>query len=131
MRPDPPLPSLRDLERELAGRTSPEPPARLRDRILAAVAAERHLATDRPPRPLWKGVWAAAAAVVLALNLAMSAVNAFRYESLSSGVAQPGRAAPTDADDRFPSFAASALTRLTPAPDAELVARRFLEQKEN
>jgi hypothetical protein len=146
MRPDPLLPNQPDLEHELAARTCPEPPAGLRDRILATVSAQRRPTTQGSPRRRWHVLWQAAAAVVLALNLAMSAVNGCRYESLHPRVAepggftlgrpipvltQPGAPAPTDGEDRFQAFAASALAQLTPAPDAGPVSRRFFEQEEN
>lgn len=132
MRPDPLLPGQRDLEHELAGRTCPEPPAGLRDRILAAVSAERQAATPRRPRNLWNAVWPAAAAVVLALNLAMSARNGVRYEAIASRVAEPGGVAlHTGTDDRFQTFAANALAQLTATPDAGSVSRGFFEREEN
>jgi hypothetical protein len=78
-----------------------------------------------------------AAAVVLALNVAMSAANGFRYRSLPVRVADPaGRAEVVpppgaETDDRPWPFAASAVARLAPAPDAGAVARRFFEQEGN
>src|SRR4051794_23540771 len=70
-----------DLERQLAGRGCPEPAADLRDRILGAVGSAKR--QQQPPtRRLWPVVWRVAAAVILALNLALSAANGFRYASL-------------------------------------------------
>jgi hypothetical protein len=122
MHPDLHPPGPGDLERALGRRACPEPAADLPDRILAAVAAERQPA----PRPQWTVPWRAAAAVVLALNLALSAANGLRYGSLSSAVVEP-----REGDGSFRAFAAGALAQLAPAPDAGPVARRFVEQQED
>src|SRR5262245_27746848 len=129
MRPDPLPPSLRDLEARLARRPAPEPGADFRARVLGAVADER----DRPvpARRRWRLAWQAAAAIILAMNLAMSAANGIRFQPLTASAA-PGvarRAAPPRAPDaldengRFERFAASALASLTPAPDAGALGR--------
>ncbi len=71
----PPLPDdLADLERRLAGRPRPDPPAELRSRVLSAVGRAR-----RPP-DFGLGWFAAAAAVLalLAINLSMSVANGAR-----------------------------------------------------
>jgi hypothetical protein len=139
MRPDPPLPDRRDLERELAGRTCPEPPADLRNRILAALAAQRQ-AMSPAPHKRWRMVWQAAAAVILAGNLVLSAANGLRSQSLlsregeSAGVAHTGplpEPAGNEPDARFWAFAANALTELKPAPDADSLCRHFFEKQEN
>jgi hypothetical protein len=132
MRPDPLVPGRRDLEHELAGRTCPEPAADLRDRILAAVAAQR----PRARRRLWSYAAHAAAALVLVLNLALSVSNGFRYEAISARVVPtasgwPPQGPPANAADRFQMFAATVLARLPAAPDAGPVSQRFFEQQEN
>jgi hypothetical protein len=140
MRPDPPPPGPPDVEHELTGRTCPEPSQGLRDRILAAVSAERRTVPALPAGNPRKMVWQAAAVVVLALNLAMSVANGLRYQSLAARVAppngmaqrQPQRGpAPADVDDHLPPFAATALAQLRPAPDPAAIARRYLDYKEN
>ena len=126
-------PNPQDLESLLARRPCPEPDAGLRERVLAAVRAEQG-------RPVWSRgarAWEAAAAVVLALNLALSAANGLRYQSLPVGVAEsPGRADPgpppsIETDDRPWPPAPSAVARLAPSPDAGAVARRFFELEGN
>jgi hypothetical protein len=121
----------------LAHRRCPEPEAGLRERVLAAVQAEQ----GRPARGrgtgAWGRAWQAAAAVVLALNLALSAANGLRYQALPARVADlPGRAGPgpapvAETEDRPWRLAAAAVARLAPAPDAGAVARRFFEQEGN
>ncbi len=132
MNPDPFPPDLPDLEGWLTRRPCPEPGAGLRDRILAAARAEqRRLAQSRGTRA-WGLAWRAAAAVVLAVNVALSAANGFRYQALPVRAADPAEVAPlAETPDRPAPFAASAVARLTPAPDVEAIARRFFEQKEN
>lgn len=84
----PKLPSeLERLERELARRPRPEPSAGLRDRVMRAVEAELGRAEPcraEPPRMRahgWLGFAVAAAATVLIwMNLSMSAASATRYE---------------------------------------------------
>ena len=135
MRPDRPLP---DLERGLASRACPEPPAGLRDRVLAAVSAERRPAGQRPPRRRWDLVWQAAAAAVLALNLGMSAANAVRFQRLAavpSGEVAPaprmaGPRVPGASDDEDPvqRFAARALAGLRPAPDVGALGRACFQR---
>ena len=76
MMPDPLPPELRALERELAARPRPEPPADLRSRVLSAVMVER---PSPRPTPAQGGfgwfVAATAAAVLLAINLSASVAN--------------------------------------------------------
>jgi hypothetical protein len=132
MHPDPSPPDLPDLERFLTLRPCPEPGAGLRARILAAARAEqpRH-ARSRGARA-WGLAWRAAAAVVLALNVALCAANGFRYQALPVRAAGPAAVAPlAETPDRPEPFAASAVARLTPTPDVGAVARRFFEHKEN
>src|SRR5579884_370140 len=131
MNPDPSPPDLPDLERWLTRRPCPEPGAGLRDRVLAAARAER----PRPARGrgarAWGRAWRAAAAVVLALNVALSAANGFRYQALPARAAGPAAVAPLAETPDLPApFAASAVARLTPAPDVGAVARRFFEHEE-
>jgi hypothetical protein len=76
MTPDPLPPDLLALERELAARPLPGPPAKLRARVLAA--ARREGATPRP-EPSQGGFGrfavATAAAALLAINLSASVAN--------------------------------------------------------
>jgi hypothetical protein len=68
----PPLPDdLADLERRLADRPRPDPPAELRSRVLSAVSRAG------PPTDVGFGWFTAAAAVLalLAINLSMSVAN--------------------------------------------------------
>jgi hypothetical protein len=104
----------------------------MRDRLLAAVGGEQdRTAPTRGARP-WGWVWQAAAAVILILNLAMSAANGFRYQSLSVRAADPADfVTDTGTDDRFWASAAGALARLTAAPDAGHAGRLFFELKEH
>jgi hypothetical protein len=70
--------------------------------------------------------------VVLALNVALSAANGFRYQALPGRDAGPAEVAPVaETADGPEPFAASAVARLTPAPDVETVARHFFEYQEN
>jgi len=77
-----PLPKeLRELERRLEGRWGGEPSGALRGRVMRAV--ERGLA-DKGGRPARRGLtWsyaaAAAAAVILGMNLSMEAVSVTRF----------------------------------------------------
>ena len=70
-------PDLKELERCLAARSRPQPPPDLRQRVLATV---RHELGAQPAhtRRGWAGFWqyaAAAAGLLLVLNLAMSMGN--------------------------------------------------------
>jgi hypothetical protein len=68
MRDDTLPPGLAALERELSGASGADPPADLRRRVLTAVGEEL---AARPRRP-WRVAFAAAAAVLLWVNLSMS-----------------------------------------------------------
>ena len=71
-------PELGELEQRLAARLRPQPPADLRPRVLAAVRLElaaRPAAAQRKWRRTWQYAAAAAAGVLLVLNLAMSMDN--------------------------------------------------------
>src|SRR6185437_15095788 len=94
MNPDPFPPDLPDLERWLALRPCPEPGAGLRDRILAAARAERPRLARSRGACAWGLAWRAAAAVVLALNVALSAANGFLYRALPVRAAGPAGGAP-------------------------------------
>jgi hypothetical protein len=132
MNPDPFPPDLPDLEQWLTRRSCPEPGAGLRDRILTAARAEQRLLARSRGTRAWGLAWRAAAAVVLALNVALSAANGFRYQALPVRAAGPAEVAPlAETPDRREPFAASAVARLTPAPDVEAIARRFFKHKEN
>jgi hypothetical protein len=88
----------------------------------------------------WRLVWSVAAAVVLALNLGMSAANGIRFQRLYTAAAAQGgferqAARPRvpdgfDANERFHAFAASALAHLTPAPDAGALGRHLFSKEE-
>jgi len=131
---------LRDLEERLAGRPCPEPAADFRARVLAAMTNSRTPSISRPAGRRWRLVWQAAAAVVLALNLGMSAANGMRFQRLTSHAAAPAgfepcapRPAAADAfdpNDPFEALAASALASLTPAPDAGALCRNFFSDLE-
>jgi hypothetical protein len=132
-------PGLRELEQALARRPAPEPPADLRARVLSAMSAPVPAA---PRRAAWHWglAWKAAAAVVLALNLALTAANASRYRRLAEAppadaplaryVTAPGAAGATDADDRIPILTASALANWAPAPDAGPLGRSVFSTEE-
>jgi len=131
MRPDPLPPELSDLERDLAARAGPEPPPGLRDRALAAAAAERR-AAGRPPHRAFARAWLAAAAV-LVLNLAMTVDTALHSRALHAPPGErpvPAPAVTVGEDDTFQTFAAGALARLRPAPDPGAVSRRLIEYQE-
>ncbi len=73
---DPLPPDLLGLERELAARPQPDPPAELRSRILSAVERERPGLRTRPaPRGFGRFAAATAAAALLAINLSASVAN--------------------------------------------------------
>ncbi len=114
MNPKPLPPGARNLEDLLAHRPGPEPAADFRARILSALAASSSDGVSARPGPAWRLVWQAAAAVVLALNLAMCVANGQRYQRLVA--AAPGDAAPAPAraemfaaQDRLDALAAGAL----------------------
>ena len=136
MNPEPLPPGLRDLEERLARRPCPEPAADFRSRVLGAMTNAGALPAPEGAGPRWRLAWRAAAAVVLALNLAMCAANAVRFQRLS-GVAVAGdfeRRPPVpdafDAADRLQRFAARALANLAPAPDAGALGRRLFSNEE-
>jgi hypothetical protein len=138
MNPEHLPPALRDLEELLARRPGPEPAADYRARILSGMAqhapARPSAATGR--RSPW--LWRTAAALVLALNLAMSVGNSARFRRLETVVAavdQPARpwppvAAVLDTEDRFAALAATALAHLNLAPHAGALGRQLFTAKE-
>jgi hypothetical protein len=76
MIPDPLPPDLHALERALADRPRPGPSADLRDRVLAAIRAERPgPRADRPRTGFARFAAATAAAALLAINLSASVAN--------------------------------------------------------
>jgi hypothetical protein len=132
MKSDPFPPDLPELERWLARRPCPEPGVELRDRILAAARSEQRLLARSRGTRAWGLAWRVAAAVVLALNVALSASNGFRYQALPVRAAGPSAVAPlAETPDRQAPFAVSAVAQLTPAPDVEAIARRFFKNEEN
>src|SRR5262245_31994379 len=84
MRPDPLPPSLRDLEDRLARRPRPEPVADFRARVLRAMTTARDRPVSGRSGRRWRLIWQAAAAVLLALNLGMSAANGIRFQRLAT-----------------------------------------------
>lgn len=132
MTPEPLPPDLRELESLLTRRPTPQPDAAMRDRVFAALATDR----DRVSMPtqvasatsrVWTIGWRVAAAVVLLLNLGLSAANGVRFQSLQ--VRGPERT--VEADNRFPAFVSRAVAQVTPARDTGLVCQIFFERTEN
>ena len=75
-------PELKRLERLVAERDRPEPSADLKERVLRSVEAEL-LQAELPPQPVagwWAFAAAAAASMVLAFNLSLSAARATSYD---------------------------------------------------
>ena len=71
-------PELKSLEQHMAARSRPQPPAGLRPRVLAAVCRElaaQAARTRRGRAGFWQYVAAAAAGILLVLNLLMSMGN--------------------------------------------------------
>lgn len=71
-------PDLKSLEQRLAARSRPQPPAGLRPRVLAAVCHElaaQPARTRRGGAGFWQYAAAAAAGILLVLNLLMSMGN--------------------------------------------------------
>src|SRR5262245_31812093 len=95
MPPDPLLPDPADLEDRLARRSCPEPAADFRARVLSAVAGARDQPAAQRPGRRWR-LWQAAAAVILALNVGMSAANGIRFHRLAATAAAA-------ADERRPA----------------------------
>jgi hypothetical protein len=137
---DPLLPSNREIEQALAQRFCPEPSADLRDRIRRAVSAQRDSAGRLPLRPGWKYVWQAAAAIVVALNLWMTAANTVRVGRLAPadmvedspppGMAEPEAPDTFDTNDPLNQLAVRALANLAPAPQAGVLGRNFFSNEE-
>ena len=124
-------PNLRELEERLARRPGPQPVADFRARVLRATTDTRSLPV--PQRPGWRRglVWRAAAVVVLAVNLGMSAGNGIRFQRLNSP--DPAQPAPRDGvlvQDRFQALAARALATWTAAPDLGTAHRNLFSMKE-
>jgi hypothetical protein len=124
-------PDLRDLEARLARRPGTAPAADFRARVLGATA-------DALARPVaWRGgrgwglVWRAAAVIVVAMNLGLSAANGVRFQHLTAAAQQrPMPAAGVDQEDRFLAWAAPALANWTPAPDVGAAGRNIFSMKE-
>jgi hypothetical protein len=139
MLPDPLPPGPDDLEDQLARRPCPEPGADFRARVLRALADLRDRSTPERKGRRWRIVWQAAAALILALNLAMTVANGIRFQRLSTpAVAEEDPARRRwprvpdvfEANDGLQRFAASALAGLTPAPDAGVLSRHFFNREE-
>jgi hypothetical protein len=137
---DPLLPDPSDVEQALAGRRCPEPSAGLRDRILTAVSAQRDAPRRPHPRKRWQHIWQAAAVIVVAANLWMTAANTVRFGRLEPRAGVEARrvrpAAEHDIPDTFDGndplnqLVASVLANLTPAPQAGTLGRRFFSNEE-
>jgi hypothetical protein len=134
MRSEPLPPDLRELQEQLARRPCPEPAADFRARVLSAMANADRLPVAARFARRWRLVWQVAAAVVLALNLGMSAANAVRFQRLTPPAltqpVPPGVADPFDANDRFQRVATRALAGLTPAPDIGPLSRNCFTREE-
>ncbi len=127
MNPEPLPPHLREWEERLARRPGPEPPAELRTRFLSAVNEARPLA--RRTGRSWPIVWRVAAAVILVLNLGLSAANGIRFRQLASPRTTGSNRMMAVADDRWSVLAASAVATLSPAPDTGALGRDFFSDK--
>src|SRR4051794_25552886 len=125
MRPDEAPPSLPELEEQLARRSCPAPDADFRARVLREMADARQ--PHNPPAGWW---WRIAAAVILALNVAMTVGNAIRYQGLATPPVARVNASP-DTEDSFDRAAARALANVVRAPDAGALARRVFSTQEN
>jgi hypothetical protein len=133
-------PNLRDLETQLTGRTYREPPGTYRARVLEAMANAPTSQVNQAGRR-WNRLWQAAAAVILALNLGMSAANGVRFQSLNQASLSGGNSesytvlrkvsGAFEGDDCLLAFAERALAKLKPAPDVGVPGRNFLSNKEN
>jgi hypothetical protein len=131
MNPEPLPPDLRDLEARLARRPGPEPAADFRARVLGATADALARPVVRRGGRGWGLVWRAAAVIVVALNLGLSAANGVRFQHLTSMAQQhPAPAAAVDQEDRFLAWAAPALANWTPAPDVGAAGRNIFSTKE-
>jgi hypothetical protein len=124
---------LAGLEHRLAERAPPQPPPALRPRVLAAGREELH----RPPpgfvaRQGWR-LAGTAAAVLLALNFALSAANHAtlagnpgRDEAPAAARERAAFAGLPEDEVRFRLLLASAGARLTPAPDVGRLSDRLV-----
>jgi len=135
MNPEPLPPDLRELEDRLARRPCPEPAADFRARVLGAMTNATPVSVPERAGRRWRFVWRAAAAVILALNLALSAANAIRFQRLSADAGEaegrPGIAAAFEAEDRWQRFAVRALTNLAPAPEVGAPGGYLFSHEEN
>jgi hypothetical protein len=101
----------------------------LRARVVRAAAAAVPVPIRQARR--WGLVWRAAAVIVLALNLGMSAANGVRFQRLNASAQErPNPVAAVEVDDPFQALAARALANWTPAPDTGTVRRIVFSTKE-
>lgn len=141
MTPDPLLPDLLALERELAARARPEPSAELRSRVLTM--ARREWTVPRPDpvrRDFGRFAAATAAAVLLAINLSASLANNTDWHLSGSSVGPDiaevaGRIRELAPDipkreARRQAVLLRATANLTPAPAPVAPADRTLWHKE-
>jgi hypothetical protein len=144
MTPDPLPPDLLALERELAARWQPDPPADLRSRVLAAAGEAITIRQPIPTRTGFAGFAAAtAAAALLAINLSTSVANDVDWRSTApadetavADIAAQVRALDPDVTDReafrqvFLLHTAANLTATpmpTPSADRILLSHKDLE----
>jgi hypothetical protein len=137
MNPEALPPNLRDLEELLARRPGPEPAADHRGRILGAIVSAETRTGSKSTGRHWRIVWQAAAAVIIALNLGMSAANGVRFERLRELVqperdnpAAPGLSDTSETNDSIDAIAGSAWSSLRPAPDAGALGRNLFSHEE-
>ncbi len=134
MRREPLPPSLAELEGRLARRPTAEPTAEFRSRVLTGMAGSRDRTPRRHSAGRWRLVCGAAAAVILALNLALSVGNGVRFQLLTPAATPEGNVArlsgALDAGDPVGEVAAAALANVTPGPDAGTLARRLFSNEE-
>jgi hypothetical protein len=118
---------LAELEQRLVARPCPEPAAGLRRRVLGAVA--RELEQPAAPRLSWTTMAVPAAAVLLWINLSMSAVNHTDWHFGSRTDRATFAASATRLRTLFPEMSEGEAYRqallleagayLTPAPDVQ------------
>jgi hypothetical protein len=79
-------PELRELERALAARPRPAPPAELRDRVIGQMQVGLR---RNGPRSRWSFVAAVAVAAAVWINLSLSATLTTDFDRRSHGAASP------------------------------------------
>jgi hypothetical protein len=128
---------LAALEHRLAGRARPEPPPTLRPQVLAAVRRElRRGLAGYIIRHSWR-LAGAAAGVLLALNVALSAANHAaaanhdgRDDAPAAGPQSDALAGLPEDEVRYRLLLVRAGARLTPAPDLGRLSGRLFSPLE-